>query len=789
MADADSGGLAGLLERFKPAHRNSAASFVSQDSDTISRQASFAFGGSEHGFGRGSGEPSDGSNSLCIRVAVRCRPPTCHNVPTFDISAEGLGSDKVQLLKISATDASWEQLPAETRRLRTKEARTFRCNGFCDPDCTQEDIFDICLPIINHVLEGNNGTILCQGTKGSGKSHTMSGPPEEIGKPFNPSTAGIMQRVANRVFEYLKACDGVTIAEASYLHIASADGTQEQLADLLTDSNSKLEVKQDPLNSSSYFCENLCAVTVRSPANVFEAMNSGHQRAMRLSATDSSLASRSHRVFTLNIETLQSDGTSKRSKFMLVDLASFEGPHKMQALSSSEDEAKRRQVMGIARILSSLSAVANNASGSREPALALLLRDCVDGYSQALFITHIGPELENLDETFKSLAFAQQIMAVRNLVNANRMEQEPSSLLQMKKKHNEVIRILQDKVVESWDEEAEERKKIHQEMEDLGKRLLTKESAEKTLDDMRAEQNKNLDKMRHDMDKVLKQELEQMRLQSVKELNVLKESLLQNAERADIASRRAEEHEAQVRKMHDELLEAQRAQRASEEEARNLQIRLASAEERAKMLQARQEELRQERTDFEDERKGLRHHTEQQWQKLAAAEGEQQKFKAEAEVQRSELVRLNATRTEDADVFRKERETWRAREAELQKEIAEMHRSLDDFKRNSELQAMKFESQKRDTIHDLHSQLSGLQTEALRRAEQIKEVQKVVADLEVERIIIIQREDMIRKEAASEIKRYEDELEVTREREAELAHMLNEVQDSIIVKHSRGPDM
>merc|ERR1712232_1043968 len=98
------------------------------------------------------------------------------------------------------------------------------------------------------------------------------------------------------------------------------------------------------------------------------------------------------------------------------------------------------------------------------------------------------------------------------------------------------------------------------------------------------------------------------------------------------------------------------------------------------MLQLRQEELRKERTSFDEERKSLRQQSEQQWQKLTSVEGDTQRYKAETEVQRAEVSRLNSLRAEDADQARKEREAWQARQAELQRELSELHRSLEETK-------------------------------------------------------------------------------------------------------------
>lgn len=761
MPDGEEGGLLGLLAGFRPTRRvNSVSSVLTQDSSAT-----------EPG-GRSPHDANDGLDGISVRVAVRCRPSSgSGDRPKFEIAVDGLGGDKV-LLKITASDSA-----------SNLKAKTFRCHAYFDEESHQQDVFDMTTPIIQHTLEGGNGAIMCYGATGSGKTFTLMGPAEEPGKEPRPVADGLVQRASGLIFEYIrKHLDCVYIVEASFMQIGS-DGGKEQLIDLLADDDRKLELKQDPFNPSACICENQCKKTVRSAADVLEALRIGQKRA----DASNLQASRSHCIFTLNVESMQPDGVSvKKSKLAFVDLAGSDNLQRLQVPNIVDDDLKRKQATSVNRILSSLSVTTNPSTGSDS---ALLLKSFLAGNAQSLLVATIGPELENLDETCKALTFAQQMMGVRKIGSASRLagEQDTNSLLTMKKKHNEFIRLLQAKHTESHNEDAEERKKIHQEMEDLNKKLLTKESAEKTLEDMRHEQNKNLDKMRQDMGEAVKQELHEFRMQSSQEIAAMKQTVQHNVELADLASKRAEEHEAQVRKMQAELVETQRAQRAAEDEARLLQVRLASAEERARMLQARQEELRQERADFEEERRGLRQQSEQLWQKLAAAEGELQKFKAEAEVQRNELKRLTTTRAEDADVFRKERENWRAREIELQKEISDVHRSLDDFKRNSELEAMKCEARRRETIQDLTNQISRMKTEASTRAELLSQSHQRVVDLEAAKVDMSHRMDTDRKQAALEIKRFEDELEEARHKEAELMHMLNEVQDSILVSN-RGPE-
>lgn len=745
-----------------------------------------------------------GRDGVAVSVVVRCRPACSPSEPMFNLVSEQSGRDKVSV-KISVTDDDWDKLGGveESRKLRFKEARSFRCNAYLGPQSSQEDIFEQVSPIVERTIEGYNGTIFCYGVTGSGKTYTMSGPVEEVAQLRDASSpnTGIVPRVSRKIFEYIRdrsAQGEVYIVEASFLEIYSPDGTREQLIDLLASDERKLEVRQDPLNLQSFVCDNLKKVPIRTPDELCEVLSQGQQRCTFMETTRNCHSSRSHCMLMLTIESLatqpgMNEPIVQRGKLMLVDLAGSESLKRIQAASDGDEDLRRKQAIGINRVLSSLSTVVNNiniglAHGHRDSALTMLLRDCLGGNARALLIANVGPELDNIDETAKTLTFSQQMMTVRNVANVNRIDQDQSSLLQMKQRHSECIRMLQEKVTDTRQEEQDDRRKLQQEMEDLNKRLLTKESAELTLDEMREEQVQKMDTMRVEMKRAVTVELEKLRMQSMQDMNTFRQSMEKHVTHIDTshAQRRLEEHEERVAKMQADLQSAVKAQRSAEEEANDLRVRLASSEERAKMLQVRQEEFRKERDDFEQERRSMRQQSQEQWQKLGIIEGELQRFKAEAEVQRNELSRLNTVRAEDSESLRRDRETFRVREMELQREISEQQRKLDEARRDAEVQALRAESEQRETVSQLRLQIERLEAEAASRAEQIHQGQQLRIQLEAERAAAQQREESLKLQAAQELRRCQEDLEEAKVREVELMHMLNEVQDSIIVAATSG---
>jgi len=478
-----------------------------------------------------------------------------------------------------------------------------------------------------------------------------------------------------------------------------------------------------------------------------------------------------------------------RGKLLLVDLAGSESL--MKAVSSSSDDLARRQAMSIDRTFASLSMAVNGSSaGMKGFYVTQLLKDCLGGSARALLVATIGPELEELEETAKTLTFAQQMMtsiAVRSSAGANaRVDQDHSSLRQMRDRHSECIRKLQEKVSDSREEEVEERRRLQQEMQQINDRLLTKESAVNAMDDLSRKHDSKIDDMRREITQVMSRQMEEAKRHSQEELDRLKQSVEKSSQESERAKRDAEAQEAQIAKLQANLHAAQEGRQAAEAEVSALKVRLATAEERSTMLQTRQEELRRERQDYDEERKGLRQQGEQQWQRLALVEAELAKLKPETEGQRTEISRLAAARAEESENLRKEREHWRDREAQLQNEVRDVRQEFDSLKRETELEALKQENKHKEELAKLKQQMERLEGEVSIRNEQLSDAQKTVASLEAERAMAQHREDQMRQQQKEEQMRWQEEMQDAKEREEELMRMLSEVQDSIIAAENAG---
>ena len=347
---------------------------------------------------------------LAVHVSVRCRPATSSK-QVIDVSSEPLGGDKVAL-KLTAPKSGNEGEDDKAA------ARAYRCNTYYGPSASQEEVASSAASLVQHAMEGGSGSILCHGITGSGKTHTMCGTSNASG------TSGIVQSVGRRMFEHIRdqvASGRVYMVEASYVQIFSADGSTEQLIDLLADTETDLEIKQDPRNPLSFVCAGLQRIPIRSPDDMQQVLNKGLQRS-QAKENAGIAAARSHCLFMLTVESMSeqsSNGDSgvTKGKLVLVDLAGSES-----MLKASSSDVARRQALGINRTLASLSMAVNSTSGAsavKGSCLTQFLRDCMGGSARTLVVATIGPELEDMEETIKTLTYAQQMMTSLTVRTSN----------------------------------------------------------------------------------------------------------------------------------------------------------------------------------------------------------------------------------------------------------------------------------------------------------------------------------------------------------------------------------
>jgi len=751
-----------------------------------------------------------------VSVVVRCRPllKTGKDSPRVKISSEKKTSSRYALHlnpgDLSAEDKSKCGMP----KGRDSEPRSFRCNGFCSEDSTQEEVFSHAASVVDKVMDGYNGTIFCYGITGSGKSYTMSG--RTLGKDeknlppdVQAETEGIVQRASKRIFEFIRdrgKQGDVFSVETSFLEIYSGDGITETLIDLLADlkkGEAKLEMRMDPLNKQAFVCDGLRSVQISGPEELCNALESGRRRCVTMETTRNCQSSRSHCIFQITVECLSdksNDTSVRRGKLMLVDLAGSESLKRVTAATDGDEALRRKQAIGINRVLSHLGAVVNNlnsgndnGTGFRNSALTMLLRDCLGGSARALLIANIGPEIEWCAETYMTLTFAQKMMQVRNTEKVTVVDQTHSTLLQLRSRHEECIKALQEGPPENGNDQPSAKqlqdfKKMQDEAKELGAKLLTKSSATEALDRWQEEHKKKMEAFREEIQQDLSKAFATVQEESHKEWEEIRQVIDTKARESDeIAERvRNERDEAELKKIQDELDACLEKTKTAVGDVAQLKQAFTLSDQRVHMLNDLQEDTLRERYAREEEKRNLQTQTIEQTNRLLALDGELQRYRAEASVITFQITELQRSRESEEAAVREERGRWQRQEAELKAQVQETREKATAERARVDQLVRSAELEHRQTAEDLRGTIVRLEAQDVFQRKQLEEANEMVDELEASVEDARNREVAMEHELEDERSLAQEDLHEANRKINELLEMLHEMQEHIIQSKKRG---
>lgn len=317
------------------------------------------------------------------------------------------------------------------------DGTTYTFDHVGDEGTTQSAVFKaVGVPIVEACLAGYNSTIFAYGQTGAGKTHTM------YGNMSDPQERGLMPRVLERMFdeiEVARAAEGETLqcdCRCSLLEIYN-----EHISDLLDPSpppettrfggvkaredgraEKKIVLREDAARG-------ICVDGVKEEAvatahEALQALNAGltsrHVGSTAMNAT----SSRSHTVFTLNVQLVRvsSEGVRRvrRSQLHLVDLAGSERQKDTHASG-----VRLREACAINQSLSTLgNCIKALVSGQmkppfRESKLTFLLKDSLGGNAKTCIVANVSALDRCCAETLGTLRFAQRAKMMPNRAVVN----------------------------------------------------------------------------------------------------------------------------------------------------------------------------------------------------------------------------------------------------------------------------------------------------------------------------------------------------------------------------------
>ncbi|CAL1536848.1 unnamed protein product [Lymnaea stagnalis] len=342
------------------------------------------------------------AKTIPVMVALRCRP-------------------LIEKEKKEGCQPCIQIIPGEPQVLLGKD-RAFTYDFSFGPSDPQVEVYSkACKKLITSIFKGYNATILAYGQTGSGKTFTMGGI-YESSLEGDEDDMGVIPRVLRDIFQHIKEKDEIEFTVSiSYMEIYNED-----LNDLLCPLNQRepLTIREEV--NGGIKIHGLKEVGVRTFEETMRCLTEGSQSRTTGATAMNNTSSRSHAIFTLNIEQKKKDNPNDccKVKFHLVDLAGSERCKRTQAEGERFKEGVNinRGLLALGNVISALGEEGHkrNHIPYRDSKLTRILQDSLGGNSHTLMIACVSPADSNIEETLNTLRYADRARKIKNKPIINR---------------------------------------------------------------------------------------------------------------------------------------------------------------------------------------------------------------------------------------------------------------------------------------------------------------------------------------------------------------------------------
>ncbi|CAN8185192.1 unnamed protein product [Coccothraustes coccothraustes] len=318
---------------------------------------------------------------------------------------------------------------------------SFRLDGVLH-NASQEVVYDtVAKDLVCKALQGYNGTIMCYGQTGAGKTYTMTGTASEY------RNRGIIPRAIQQVFKSAAAFLNILVTlRISYLEIYN-----EALFDLLAPAlgrgckDTQLAVMDGP---QGVYVKGLSIHPVSHEEEALHLLFEGETNRVIGEHSLNKNSSRSHCIFTMYIECRSRDYTIHKclkSKITLIDLAGSERLSKTGSEGQVRVEASyiNKSLSFLEQLIIALADPKREHIPFRQSKLTHVLKDSLGGGCNTVLVTNIYGEAEHVEETLSSLRFATRM----NWVTAEPVPNEPFYREPSVKALEEEIQLLKQELI------------------------------------------------------------------------------------------------------------------------------------------------------------------------------------------------------------------------------------------------------------------------------------------------------------------------------------------------------
>ncbi|KAH0626401.1 hypothetical protein JD844_001362 [Phrynosoma platyrhinos] len=343
-----------------------------------------------------------------VRVCVRLRPGVGTGQGQDVPCVRGVDSHSLEIL-------NWRNEMATMK---------YEFDAFYGETATQHDIYmGSVRPMLHHLLEGQNASILAYGPTGAGKTHTMLGTPDQPGV-IPRAVRDILQMTRDASgdgwkysvsMSYLEIYQEKSEAFRHHFHLSQLRFAIPQVLDLLQPSLHDLPIRED--RNHHILVPGLTQREIRSFTDFESHFLPANCNRTVASTQLNQRSSRSHAVLLVRVSRSEGWPPSARraAKLCLIDLAGSEDNRRTgnKGLRLKESGAINTSLFVLSKVVDALNQGLPRIP-YRDSKLTRLLQDSLGGTAHSLIIANIAPEKRYYFDTLTSLNFAAKSKEVVN---------------------------------------------------------------------------------------------------------------------------------------------------------------------------------------------------------------------------------------------------------------------------------------------------------------------------------------------------------------------------------------
>ena len=250
-------------------------------------------------------------------------------------------------------------------------------------------------PIVNAVLKGYNGGIICYGETGTGKSYTLK---------------EILPQVEQQIFEYINETDGNN--ELFKIDLAMIEIYKEQVNDLIDLKNTNLNLIEN--KSKKLIIDNLTHVGISSKEQLNQMINKG---LCNRNSRDINYKSKSHFIIMITVyHYYKNENYIKIGKLNLVDLEGSERISNIEEGNLEEQKLINKSLIALSIIVQNISNENDNITYApyRDSKLTRIISDCFGGNAYTSLILHCSKHECSTVQTRNTLMFGEKVKKIKN---------------------------------------------------------------------------------------------------------------------------------------------------------------------------------------------------------------------------------------------------------------------------------------------------------------------------------------------------------------------------------------